>query len=158
MEESARICPWCSAPIPAEVHVCPRCGAAVEGSVGTEIPGLTTVDPKPMRGAAPEAVPNPLEWLTAGREPVGNEEAFRPPSEAVRLEMRKMELEAQILNAGTEVMNPTGDVTIEVGAPSQEAVAAFEAGLLDASGPAGEEIAEIAEPWEHQGPNTLKGG
>jgi hypothetical protein len=46
-------------------------------------------------------------------------------------------------------MNPTGDESIEVGAPSQEALEALEAGLLDPVGPAGEtDLAELAAPWE----------
>ena len=64
--------------------------------------------------------------------------------------MRKIELEAQIENAGTSVMNPTGDESIDVGPPSQEAIEAYDAGLLDKTGPAGEtDIGEIADaPWE----------
>jgi hypothetical protein len=67
----------------------------------------------------------------------------------VRVEMRKMELEAEILNAGTLVLNPAGDESIEAGAPSREAIDALDAGLLDPVGPAGEtDLAELAAPWE----------
>ena len=60
-----------------------------------------------------------------------------------------MELEAQIENAGTELMNPTGDESIDAGAPSDEAIAAQKAGLLDPVGPAGEtDLSELAAPWE----------
>jgi hypothetical protein len=64
--------------------------------------------------------------------------------------MRKMELEAQIENAGTSVMNPKGDESIDVGAPSAEAIEAYDAGLLDKTGPAGEtDLGELADaPWE----------
>ena len=60
-----------------------------------------------------------------------DEAAVQPPSEAVRLEMRKMELEAEIANAGGVVLNPTGDEAIVVGRPSEEAIEALKAGLLD---------------------------
>jgi hypothetical protein len=63
--------------------------------------------------------------------------------------MRKIELEAQIENAGQDVMSATGDESIPVGQPSEEAVEALEAGLLDTTGPAGEtDLAELAAPWE----------
>jgi hypothetical protein len=63
--------------------------------------------------------------------------------------MRKMELEAQIENAGTELMNPKGDESIDAPAPSDEAIEAMEAGLLDKTGPAGEtDLADMAAPWE----------
>jgi hypothetical protein len=153
MDETNRICPWCSTPISATADACPKCGALVEGAIAKDIPGLTVVDsaanPGPVEGNAPDDL-DPKAWWAAGRDsaPI-NPEAILPPSEAVRLEMRKIELETQIENAGKEVMNPTGDESIEVGKPSEEAIEAFEAGLLDTTGPAGEtDLAELAAPWE----------
>jgi hypothetical protein len=103
----------------------------------------------PDEGLVPDIVdPKALLKIGVYEAPI-NEEALLPPSEAVRLEMRKMELEAQIENAGTVVMNPTGDEAIEVNAPSIEAIEAYEAGLLDKEGPAGEtDLGEMAAPWE----------
>jgi hypothetical protein len=49
-----------------------------------------------------------------------------------------MELEAEIANAGGSVMNPNGDEAILVGRPSQEAIEALKAGLLDDTLPASE--------------------
>ncbi|MFI5259999.1 MAG: zinc ribbon domain-containing protein [Candidatus Limnocylindrales bacterium] len=153
MEETNRICPWCSTPIPASATACPKCGALVEGAIAKDIPGLTVVDPKAKLGGGQGLVPDsvdPKTWFTAGHDeaPV-NPEAILPPSEAVRLEMRKIELEAQIENAGSELMNPTGGESIDAGPPSEEAIAAHEAGLLDKTGPAGEtDLGELAAPWE----------
>ena len=154
MEETNRICPWCSTPIPSSAGACPKCGALVEGAIAKDIPGLTVVDPKatlgvPDEGLVPDIV-DPKALLRAGYDAPVNPEAILPPSEAVRLEMRKMELEAQIENAGTSVMNPSGDESIDVGAPSKEAIEAYDAGLLDKTGPAGEtDIGELADaPWE----------
>lgn len=154
MDETTRICPWCSTPIPPEAGACPKCGALVEGAVAPEIPGLTVVDQKatlgvPSEGIVPDIV-DVRSMLGAGRDdPLGNIDAIRPPSDAVRLEMRKIELESQILNAGTTVMNPTGDEARDAGEPSEEAIAAEEAGLLDQTGPAGEtDLAALAAPWE----------
>jgi hypothetical protein len=154
MEETNRICPWCSTPIPSSADACPKCHALVEGAIAKDIPGLTVVGPKaalavPDEGLVPDIV-DPKALLKVGvyEAPV-NPEAILPPSDAVRLEMRKMELEAQIENAGTELMNPTGDESIDAGPPSIEAIEAYEAGLLDKEGPAGEtDLGELAAPWE----------
>jgi len=76
-------------------------------------------------------------------------EAVRLPSEAVRREMRKIELEAEIENAGSVVMNPTGDESRDARTPSNEAIAAYEAGLLDRTGPAGEtDLDDLARAWQ----------
>ncbi len=120
-DSSTRICPWCSTPIPAGAAACPKCGAAVEGATVLEIPGVTVPDPKASLSFDEGLVP---------AAPV-DEAAVQPPSEAVRLEMRKMELEAEIANAGGVVMNATGDEAIVVGRPSEEAIEALKAGLLD---------------------------
>lgn len=153
-ETTSRICPWCSTAIPSGSGACPNCRALVEGAVVPEIPGLTVVDPEaklgvPDEGVIPDAL-DPKAWLQADHNgSPASAAAFQLPSEEVRLEMRKMELEAEIVNAGTQVMNPTGDESIEVGAPSDEALEALDAGLLDTVGPAGEtDMAELAAPWE----------
>ena len=121
-DSSTRICPWCSTSIPAGVAACPKCGAAVEGATVLDIPGVTVADPKATFDRDEGLIPAYLK---------ADESALEPPSEAVRLEMRKMELEAEIANAGGAVMNPTGDESISVGRPSDEAIEALEAGLLD---------------------------
>jgi hypothetical protein len=153
-ETTSRICPWCSTAIPSGAGACPNCGALVEGAVVPEIPGLTVVDPGaklgvPDEGRIPDAL-DPKAWLQGDLSGTpATDAAFQPPSEEVRLEMRKIELETEIINAGTQVMNPTGDESIEVGAPSTEALEALEAGVLDPVGPAGEtDLAELAAPWE----------
>ena len=154
MDETTQICPWCSTPIPAGASACPKCGAVVEGAVAPEIPGLTVVDLEAKDRARTEgivpAVVDALQILgPSGDGTVANIDAIRPPSDAVRLEMRKIELESQIENAGTVVMNPAGDESLEAGAPSDEAILAEEAGLLDKTGPAGEtDLADLAAPWE----------
>ena len=155
MDQSSRTCPWCSTSIPAGVAACPKCGATVEGAIAPEIPGVTVVDPKAKLGFDEGRIPDgidPKAWIRAGNDvPVVNEEAILPPSEAVRLEMRKIELEAQIENAGRSVMSATGEFAKPVGMPSIEAIEAYEAGLLDATGPAGEtDLAERAKELEKE--------
>jgi hypothetical protein len=164
MDETNRICPWCSTAIPATETTCPKCGAAVEGAIVAEVPGLTTVETKATLDGSDDPIRTELghdpwsgaELGTAGEpaavEPLTAEEerkAVAPPSEPVLHEMRKIELEAEIENAGTDLMNPTGDETIPAGLPSIEAIEAYEAGLLDETGPAGEtDMGDLAAPWE----------
>ena len=150
--ETNRICPWCSTPIPSSAAACPKCHALVEGAVVQEIPGVTAVEPKanlgPGEGVVPDAI-DPKALLRIGAEPPVNLEAVLPPSEAVRLEMRKIALESQIENAGTTVMNPTGDESTVANAPSIEAIEAYEANMLDETGPAGEtDLGALAGAWE----------
>ncbi len=121
-DSSTRICPWCSTSIPAGTAACPKCGAAVEDATVLDIPGVTVAGPKAAFDRDEGLIPAGLK---------ADESALEPPSEAVRLEMRKMELEAEIANAGGAVMNPTGDEAISVGRPSDEAIEALEAELLD---------------------------
>jgi hypothetical protein len=152
MNSTNRICPWCSTPIPTSAAACPKCHALVEGAIAKEIPGVTAMGPKanlaPGEGPVPEMI-DPRALMAIGAEPPVNLEAVLPPSEAVRLEMRKIALETQIENAGTTVMNPTGDESIEVNAPSIEAIEAYEAGMLDKTGPAGEtDLGALAGAWE----------
>ena len=114
---------------------------------------MTVVDPATALGPDEGLIPDDLDpkaWLLADHDATSADDAaLNPPSGEVRAEMRKMELEAEIVNAGTLVMNPTGDESIEVGAPSREALDALDAGLLDPVGPAGEKnLTELAAPWE----------
>ncbi len=156
MDESNRICPWCSTPIPAAEKACPKCGAIYDGSLTKDIAGLTVVEVKapdldndPIRTDLGHDVWSGASSATAQDSGAEEQAAIEPPSDAVRAEMRKMELEAEIENAGTNVMSATGDESIPVGPPSIEAIAAYEAGLLDQTGPAGEtDLGELAAPWE----------
>lgn len=163
MDETNRICPWCSTPIPTAEKTCPKCGAAVEGAIAAEIPGLTddtkaTLDggDDPIRTELGHDPWSGAELGTAGepgavepRTAEDEREAVEPPSELVLHEIRKIELETEIENAGTDLMNPTGDETIPAGPPSIEAIDAYEAGLLDKTGPAGEtNLGDLAVPWE----------
>lgn len=166
MDEPNRTCPWCSTPIPANAKACPKCGALVEGAIDREIPGLTVPEQKAtldsnvdarIRTSLGHDVWSDAAFDTPAPGTVGLEpptpaeahEALEPPTDAVRKEMRKIEFEAEIENAGTELMNPNGDESIDAGPPSDEAIAAYEAGLLDTTGPAGEtDLADLAAPWE----------
>ncbi|HEX5451420.1 MAG TPA: zinc ribbon domain-containing protein [Candidatus Limnocylindrales bacterium] len=110
---SAGACPWCSTPVAPDAETCPSCGAAMrERSEGPAIPGLTQVDASlALRREAPK--PNRLVGWLAGDVDTGpapsptvasaslesalgpaGAASVAPPSEAVRREMARLELEA----------------------------------------------------------------
>ena len=107
---------------------CPKCGAKLEGWESADLPEFNAS-------------------VLAGSDRA----AVEPPSEAVRFEMRKIELESQIENAGGAVMSATGDEAEEVGPPSLEALEALSSGLLDPTGPAGEtDLKDRAALWTEE--------
>jgi hypothetical protein len=115
-------CPWCSSIVPSDVERCPSCGAALRELPADDasIPGVTTIDPTtqaqraiarpnrlvrfiagdldplppvpptiPVRSTA-DAAPGAVESVLEGAGPA----SVAPPSDAVRREMARMELEA----------------------------------------------------------------
>lgn len=90
-------CPWCSAEVTGDPTRCPSCGAALREETSADIPGVTQLDP-----AASTARPTPrsrglLGWLSGeyeGAEGAGERASVEPPSQAVRAEMARLEMEA----------------------------------------------------------------
>ncbi len=157
MTENSRICPWCSSPVPAGVNTCPSCHAVVESPAVADIPGVTQVDPTVKHGVPDEGrLPDDLDpmamWHAGHDGTPADDHAFDPPSDAVRLEMHKMELAAEMMNAGEAVMSATDNESEPAGAPSDEAIEAARAGLLDdVLSPADrEELAERIRIWDAQ--------
>ena len=111
-------CPWCSSVVPEAAEQCPSCGAALrEGATATvdDIPGVTQVDPvlglqrqlrRPNRLvgwlADVDTEPTPTTDLAARVPASGGTNVLEgadatsiaPPSDEVRREMRRLELEA----------------------------------------------------------------
>ena len=117
-------CPWCSAELPVpDVEHCPSCGAALTTATGTEpdIRGVTTLDPEAILRARSE-VSRPrsriLSFIT-GETPVEVDEedaaSFAPPSDAVRREMLRLQLEAERADLEAETIALKSDVIAEHG-------------------------------------------
>jgi hypothetical protein len=96
-------CPWCSASVPAGVETCPSCGAALVASGEGGVPGVSVIDteavlrnrsaPKPrggllgfLSGETGDTVDSPSEAEMA---------SLAPPDTNVRIEMMRLELEAE---------------------------------------------------------------
>ena len=124
MSGSITRCPWCSAELPVpDVEHCPSCGAALTTATGTEpdIRGVTTLDPEAILRARSE-VSRPrsriLSFIT-GETPVEVDEedaaSFAPPSDAVRREMLRLQLEAERADLEAETIALKSDVIAEHG-------------------------------------------
>jgi hypothetical protein len=108
--ETSPVCPWCSAALPDPAAVtCPSCGAALKGSVDESLPGLTAIDAGAIVRAKQTAIrpkSRLMSWLTGGDDDdlftkaEGN--ALEPPDLAVKREIFRLELEAEVANLQAE--------------------------------------------------------
>jgi len=124
-------CPWCSAEVTGDPTRCPSCGAALREETSADIPGVTQLDP-----AATTARPTPrsrglLGWLSGeyeGAEGAGERASVEPPSQAVRAEMARLEMDAiqaqldaaaaeQAATAGTSPATPAEPAPEEAASP-----------------------------------------
>jgi DNA repair exonuclease SbcCD ATPase subunit len=118
-----RVCPWCSAPLPAVTgEKCPSCGASLQGEGEAQLPGLTTIDPvailegtkQPTRTRSSRL----MAWITGSdieeeAQPIASSDALAPPSEAVRLEMLRLETEAELARKSAEVEAMAADEALD---------------------------------------------
>ena len=140
-------CTWCSAELPSDHEtVCPSCGATLLGDGETQVPGLTAIDAEAILRNARAAKTKPrsrlMSWISgeydedggAAQAPPGS---LSPPPVAVRREMLRLELEAQVANAQAEVEAMAADAALENGTPLDlpddvaEAEAAADDGAAD---------------------------
>jgi len=105
MSGSAPRCPWCSAVVPEPgPEQCPSCGAQLVGTPGgdADIKGVTTLDAEAILRARSE-MNRPrnrlLSLLTGDEEEAASarehQESLAQPSDDVRREMRRLEMEAR---------------------------------------------------------------
>ena len=91
------ICPWCSAAVPIDASKCPSCGAALRDAADGDVAGVTQVDVAATSRLARMKPPGRIAmWLGAERTTDNPALAgkIEPPSEDVRKEMLRLELEA----------------------------------------------------------------
>jgi len=116
-------CPWCSATVPVAATTCPSCGAALRDSASGDIAGVTQLDPTAMlrtKRAKPRGL---AAWLVGERESeTPSEGKVEPPSEAVRREMRRLELAAieAELDAKVAAAAANRELGIDVEAPATD--------------------------------------
>ena len=95
MTAETSTCPWCSATVPVAASTCPSCGAALRDAASGDIAGVTQIDPSAVLKTKRIKRTGLAAWLVGEREAeepsIGKVE---PPSDAVRQEMRRLELAA----------------------------------------------------------------
>jgi hypothetical protein len=122
----ASICPWCSATYAGDPENCPSCGAvlAVDPAADPSLPGLTAIDTAAIvRAKTPTTRPRNriLSWIS-GEYPdetptVAEAGALAPPEPAVRREIFRLELEAEVANLQAEADALIAEATVEGRAP-----------------------------------------
>ena len=132
---AASVCPWCSATYTGVRENCPSCGAALSADPAADpsLPGLTAIDTAAIvRAKTPVARPRNrlLSWIS-GEYPdetgtVAEAGALAPPDGAVRREMLRLELEAEVANLQAEADALLAEATVEGRVP-QATVAEAEA-------------------------------
>jgi hypothetical protein len=117
-------CMWCSAELPSDHEtVCPSCGATLIGDNETQqVPGVTAIDAEALisgRTVKPRQRSRLLSWISGEYD--GPEEApsppgsLAPPPPAVRREMLRLELEAQVANLQAEAGAMAAEEAVEAG-------------------------------------------
>jgi hypothetical protein len=161
----ASICPWCSATYTGEPEHCPSCGAvlAVDPAADPSLPGLTAIDTAAIvRAKTPTTRGRNriLSWIS-GEYPdeapsVADAGALAPPEPAVRREIFRLELEAEVANLQAEADALLAEATVEGHAPgvSAEDAAAAEAIVEQIEGVS----AELEHVDEELGESELDAG
>ncbi len=138
-EAEASICPWCSATYTGERETCPSCGAALSAdpTADPSLPGLTAIDTAAILSAKTPS-PRPrnrlMSWISGEYPDEGGgvpaeAGALAPPDIAVRREILRLELEAEVANLQAEADALLAEAKVEGRAPgvSAEDAAASEA-------------------------------
>jgi hypothetical protein len=111
------VCSWCSAPLPsADLEQCPSCGAILTGELAEALPGVTAVDAMAIVRGTPSAV-RPrnrlLSWISGDypeeSQTAAEAKAIEPPDLAVKREMLRLELAAEVPDAAAETPETSQD-------------------------------------------------
>ena len=133
-------CPWCSAALPTtDLETCPSCKATL-ASTGTgeaALPGVTAIDHEALLRANREPRQQRsriLSWLSGEYVDEGEAppepQAIAPPDLAVRREILRLEIEAEIADKQAEADSILADAAVEGRTiPGLEPVAAMDATL-----------------------------
>jgi hypothetical protein len=118
---SAFHCPWCSAELQAtDLETCPSCKAALTSTGEPALPGVTAIDHEALLRTNREPRQQRsriLSWLSGEYVEEGSvpadAQAIAPPDLAVRREILRLEIEAEIADRQAEVDSILADAAVE---------------------------------------------
>jgi hypothetical protein len=116
-------CPWCSASLPStDLETCPSCKATLTSTSSGEaaLPGVTAIDHEALlrTGREPRQPRSRiLSWISGeyvddGEAP-SQPDAIAPPDLAVRREILRLEIEAEIADKQAEADSIMADAAVE---------------------------------------------
>jgi hypothetical protein len=113
-------CTWCSTENADGSVTCSNCGANLVPDTEADVPGVTAVDAASIIRSRSSGQPdNPvLAWLNSEHS-----KAIAPPDDAVRREILRLELEAEVANLQAEADALAADAALEA-QPDEPAPAA----------------------------------
>jgi hypothetical protein len=146
--ESTR-CPWCSTIAPAGASTCSSCGAALIASSEGSVPGVTSIDAEAvLRGRTTARPRGGLLGLLSGETgdtvdaPSAAElTSLAPPPVSVRMEMMRLELDAERQRLEAEAAGMAADAVVG-GEISRIPPGVLAAQRSDAASPNGSPAAE----------------
>ncbi len=161
---AASICPWCSATYTGEPERCPSCNATLSGDAAADpaLPGLTAIDAAALarsKEPARKSRSRLLSWIS-GDYPddapdTVDSGAVAPPDHAVRLEILRLELAAQVASLQAEADAMRADDMIDgrsMAAAAVDDLADEDAGAASEDTPTGDVLvdapsaASVGEP------------
>jgi hypothetical protein len=100
-----------------ETVSCPSCGAVLITDEEPNLPGVTAVDAKVMRGEKPPQRSRFLSWIS-GEYPEEtptetDAQAIAPPDREVQREIRRLTYEAEVANLQAEVVARQAEAVVE---------------------------------------------
>jgi hypothetical protein len=112
------ICPWCSAAVTPETVICPSCAAVLISDEEQDLPGVTAVDAKILRGEKPPPPRNRLLSWISGDYPdqtpsPADAQAVAPPDPEVQREIRRLEYEAEVASLQAEADALLSEAVVE---------------------------------------------
>jgi hypothetical protein len=117
-------CPWCSAALPAAaLETCPTCGATLTSAPEAALPGVTAIDHEAILRASRQPTrpqrSRLLSWISGDyvedSTPTddGTLAAIAPPDPAVKREILRLEIEAELADRQAEADSIMADAAVE---------------------------------------------
>ena len=137
------VCTWCSTENAEGSVTCSNCGANLVPDTEADVPGVTAVDAASIIRSRSSGQPdNPvLAWLNSEHS-----KAIAPPDDAVRREILRLELEAEVANLQAEADALAADAALEAQPEGPAAAGAAEAEAAEnGADEAADEAADAAD-------------